>query len=89
MDNLMNCWDKCVSLVNPLATEDIAEGKEILIEDSFTEFFDFCKEKGCFPNNDIYTLIRYGVNVYGDDNYFEEDTERKIQLLDMIFANEK
>lgn len=89
MNNLMNCWDKCVSLVNPLATEDIAEGKEILIEDSFTEFFDFCKEKGCFPNNDIYTLIRYGVNVYGYDNYFEEDTERKIQLLGMIFANEE
>ena len=89
MNSLMNCLDKCVSLVNPLAAEDIAEGKEILIEDSFTEFFDFCKEKGCFLNNDIYTLIRYGVNVYGDDNYFEEDTERKIQLLDMIFANEK
>lgn len=89
MNNLMNCWDKCVSLVNPLATEDIAEGKEILIEDSFTEFLDFCKEKGCIPNNDIYTLIRYGVNVYGYDNYFEEDTGRKIQLLGMIFANEK
>ena len=45
MNNLMNCWDKCVSLVNPLATEDITEGKEILIEDSFTEFLDFCKAK--------------------------------------------
>lgn len=89
MNNLMNCWDKCVSLVNPLATEDIAEGKEILIEDSFTEFLNFCKEKGCFSNNDIYTLIRYGVNVYGDANYFEEDTGRKIQLLGMIFANEE
>ena len=46
MSNLMGCWDKCVSLVNPLATEDIAEGKAILTEDSFTEFLDFCKEIG-------------------------------------------
>ena len=89
MSNLMSCWDKCVTLVNPLAVEDIAEGKEILTEDSFTEFLGFCKEKGCFSNNDIYTLIRYGVNIYSDDNYSEEDTERKSQLLDMIFANEK
>ena len=52
MNNLMNCWDKCVSLVNPLATEDIAEGKEILIEDSFTEFFDFCNHEHVQCNDD-------------------------------------
>ena len=93
MVRLVSCWEKCLTLVTPLAVDKVAEGKEIFTEDSFTEFLIFCRDNGCFPTSDVYTLIRYGVCVYGigdeDNNYFEEDHDRKEQLLDILFTNEQ
>lgn len=86
---LISCWDKSVKSLLPLPKEAVAEGREIYENDSFTEFLSFCKDNGCFPTEDIFTIIRYGVNLYEEEqNYFEEDTERKIQLLDVFFEYE-
>ena len=89
MSNLVSCWEKCMSIITPLKAEDVEMGRRILNEDSFTEFLQYCKEKGCFPTDVVYTLVRYDVSVYEiDGNYEEEDYDRKEQLLNIIFINE-
>ena len=86
--NMISCWEKMLTLISPLKNGDIEEGKTIFLDDSFTEFLNFCKEKGCFPTEDVFTVVRYGVCDYedGDSNYSEENCERRNQLLNVLFG---
>ena len=96
MVQMVDCWTKTLEFVKPIPDEFVEEAREIYEEDSFTEFLDFCRERGCFGDcrddeecmqSDIWILVKYGVCDYeaGDSTYNEENTDRKIQLLDVLF----
>ncbi len=93
MSHMISCFEKTMEYVKPLPKNCLSKAKKIYLNDSFTEFLDYCKEHGCFgpEGSDIWTLVRYGVCDYesGDSNYSEENYEKKNMLCDVLFSRDR
>lgn len=85
MDCKYTCFDRVMHLVKPLREKDKTECIDIIINDGFHDFMDYCEEKGCFNKYQAHTLCD-GIIMWEDldGNYWEEDREKLLKLYDAV-----
>lgn len=83
---LISAFEKAIQLSEPLKEEYRQEAYNIFAEDSFDEFLKYCWEHDALLLFS-YNVFRYDVYVYDseEDNYYEEDYDKKVKILDKIF----
>ena len=52
----VTCFDRVMHLVKPLPKEKFKEAIEVIQENSFEDFLDFCVENNCFTKSQSITL---------------------------------
>lgn len=85
MECKVTCFERVMHLVKPLPEEKHKEVVEIIQENSFQDFLDFCVENGCFDEMQSYTLYD-GIVMWEslEDNYWEEDYDKLLQLYGKV-----
>lgn len=48
MECKVTCFERAMHLIKPLPEGKLREAVEIIQEDGFQDFLDFCVENGCF-----------------------------------------
>lgn len=81
----VTCFDRVMHLVKPLPKEKFKEAIEVIQENSFEDFLDFCVENNCFTKSQSITLYE-GIVMWEDleSNYWEEDYNKLIDLYDAV-----
>jgi hypothetical protein len=81
----VTCFERVMHLVKPLPEEKFAEAVEIIEENSFQDFLDFCVENDCFTEAQSTTLYE-GIVMWEDldGNYWEEDYDKLMTLYDAV-----
>jgi len=81
MDCKYTCFDRVMHLVQKLKVEDKTECIDIIINDGFSDFLDYCVKHGCFNEAQAMTLYD-GIVMWEDldGTYWEEDKEKLYQL---------
>jgi hypothetical protein len=90
MECKVTCFERVMNLVKPLPEEKFAEAVKIIQEDSFQDFLDFCVENDCFTESQSITLYE-GIVMWEnlESNYWEEDSEKLLNLYDSVGITEK
>ena len=85
MECKVTCFERAMYLVKPLPEEKLREAVEIIQEDSFQDFLDFCVENGCFMKPQAATLYE-GIVTWEDldGNYWEENPEKLATLYEAV-----
>lgn len=84
---MVSIKDKVLSKLNQFKTEkDYAVAEDIYENEGLSDWLDFLQEKGIFPNDEIFILIKYHCSVYpiDEENYSEPDTYYIDQVFDVI-----
>lgn len=89
MECKVTCFERVMHLVKPLPEEKHKEAVEIIQENSFQDFLEFCIENNCFDKMQSYTLYD-GIVMWEslEDNYWEEDYNKLLQLYDKVGITE-
>lgn len=85
MECKVTCFERVMHLVKPLPEDKLKEAVEIIQEDSFQGFLDFCVENGCFSKPQAATLLE-GIVTWKDldGNYWEEDPKKLVALYEAV-----
>ena len=85
MECKVTCFERVMYLVKPLPEDKLKEAVEIIQEDSFQDFLDFCVENGCFMKPQAATLYE-GIVMWEDldGNYWEENPEKLATLYEAV-----
>lgn len=85
MECKVTCFERVMNLVKPLPEEKLKEAVEIMEDNSFQDFLDFCVENDCFTEAQSITLFE-GIVMWEDldSNYWEEDYDKLIKLYDAV-----
>jgi len=89
MDCKVTCFERVMNLIKELKEEKLEEAIEIIQEDGFQDFLDFCVENECFTEIQSYTLFD-GIVMFEDldGNYWEENYDKLHKLYDAVGITE-
>lgn len=90
MECKVTCFERVMHLVSELSKEKHKEAVEIIREESFTDFLDFCVDNGCFTKEQSSTLYD-GIVMWEDleGNYWEEDYDKLHELYNKVGITEE
>lgn len=92
--NIVPCWNFVLETqIEPIKKEDRPEAYNILVEESFDEFLEYARDKGAILSDRILTYLQlecydYEINSHEYLNYYEENYDKRNQLLDVLFDYE-
>lgn len=85
MECKVTCFERVMHLVKPIPEEKLEEAVEIIVDNSFQDFLDFCVENDCFTEAQSTTLYE-GIVMWEDleSNYWESDIDKLMDLYDAV-----
>lgn len=85
MECKVTCFERAMYLVKPLPEGKLREAVEIIQEDSFQDFLDFCIENGCFMKPQAATLYEGIITREDlDGNYWEKNPKKLATLYEAV-----